>query len=422
MKSKSFITFFIAMLGTVLEWAEYTCYGYLAFQISELFFPPGNPGINLLKTYGIFAVGYIIRPFGAIVFGHIGDCYGRKIALVGSVFLMGFATLFIGCMPDYQSIGILAPIGLLMCRILQGLAISGEYNGAGIFLIENMHKDRPCFAGACISASACAGMVIGGLAAYFVSLPGSPVWAWRIPFMLGGLSCFISSYARKHITETPEFLKAKAQQKTLPFIEVLKYYKISCLNVAIIAAFMGIFVYIGNIYIVTFFKDVVGLPAHHATFFAIVGEMGAALLIPIMGHIADIHKNPAQHFKVGLLITIIGAPLIFMLSYTGNYFYITIAMMLFAATNSIVSGPVLKLAYDQFPAEIRYTGISVAWSASVAIFGGTSPMVAHYLEQTLNWWLAPSLYISIAAGVALLFFMRSNLQPSYFQSKPILSE
>lgn len=407
--NKSYLTSLVAIIGTLLEWAEYTCYGYLAFQLSSLFFPADNPSLNLLKTYGIFAIGYIVRPIGAIIFGHIGDCYGRKVALMGSVLLMGFATLGIGCIPTYQTIGLWAPIGLLILRVIQGLAISAEYNGASIFLIENEDKRRACFAGACISASACGGMVLGGLAAYLVSLPSSAPWAWRIPFMLGGLSCFLSSYARHYISESPEFLSLPQKSKH-PLSLVLKQHKKACLKVAVIASFMSIFVYIGNIYIVTFLKEVVGLPLHHATFFAMAGELGAAFLIPIMGHIADLHKNPAYQFKLGLIVALIGAPVIFMLSYTGDYFYISLAMILFAAANSIVSGPVMKLTYDEFPAEIRYTGISIAWSTAAGIFGGTSLMVAHFMEQSLNWWLAPSLYISLSALIALLFFTQSKLQ------------
>lgn len=417
--NQSKLTFLVATLGTLLEWAEYTCYGYLAFQLSELFFPQGNASLSLLKTYGIFAVGYCVRPLGAIFFGYLGDCYGRKVALMSSVWLMGLATLGMGCMPTYTQIGLLAPIGLLLCRILQGLAISAEYNGASIFLIENRDKAQSCFAGACISASACGGMVIGGLAAYLVSLPESPIWAWRVPFMLGGLSCFISSYLRQYINETPEFLKLTPKRNTFPLKYVFKKYKSACLNIAIMAAFMGIFIYIGNIYIVTFLKEVVGLPLHHATFFAMAGEMAAACLIPVMGHLCDLHKKPVYQFKISLLITCLLAPLMFMLAYTGDYFYISLSMILFAAANSLLSGPLMKLTYDQFPAEIRYTGISIAWSTSAGIFGGTAPMVAHYIEQSLNWWLGPSLYISLAAFIAWVFFTRSK---KAFMSGLALSE
>jgi len=404
------MTIFIATLGTLLEWAEYTFYGYLAFKMSVLFFPEGNHNLNLLKTYGIFAIGYLVRPLGAIVFGCIGDQYGRKTALMSAVLLMGLSTLGIGCLPTYASIGLLAPIGLLLLRVLQGFAISGEYNGAGIFLIEHMNKKNPCFGGACISASACAGMVVGGIAAYLVSLPFAPEWAWRVPFFLGSISCFLSSYARRRITETPAFLSAQQSKSQLPLMQVLRYHKYSFIYVIMLAAFMSIFIYIGNIYIVTFLKEVVGLPTHHATFFAIVGEGCAALLIPFMGYWADRTHKATEQFKCGLVLAIFSAPLIFTLCYTAHYMCITMAMLLFGLTNAIASGPVLKLVYDRFPTNIRYTGVSVAWSIAAALFGGSAPMVAHYLASSLGFWLGPSLYMSFAALVTFLFLQEPKLK------------
>lgn len=418
MYNKNIIAIIIATIGTLLEWAEYTFYGYLAFKISGLFFPEGNDVINLLKTYGIFAAGYIMRPLGAVLFGYIGDCFGRKSALMGAIFLMGLSTLGIGCLPIYTSIGIFAPIGLLLLRLLQGLAISGEYNGAGIFLIEQVGTHRPCFAGSFISAGAAGGMALGGLAAYLVSLPGAPDWAWRVPFMLGGVSCILGCFARHYIQDQPQYLKSKITEKIgqYPLVAVLKNHSSSFLKIFIIAAFVSVFAYIGNIYIVTFLKDMVGLPPHHAMFFAMAAEICAALLIPFMGYIADHHKKPAAQFKAGLGFAIISAPLMFYLAYTGNYIYISLAMLLFGISNAIVSGPTVKLLNDQFPVALRYTGISVAWNLSVAIFGGTSPMIAHVLVNSVAWW-GPSIYISIMAFIVLAFLVifRFQVAPPIFQ-------
>jgi len=252
----------VISLGTLLEWAEYTFYGYLAITLSTLFFPESNFHVSILKAFGVFAAGYLMRPIGAIIFGHIGDRFGRKPALVGSLCLMGIATMGIGCLPTYATMGVIAPLLLLVLRMLQGIAVSGEHHGAGIFLIETS-KHSPCLTSSWVSTSAALGMVVGGIAAFLVSQPFAPFWAWRIPFLLGGTSCFIGLWLRMRISPT----LLPSSSRTLPLLEVLQNHKKSLLLTGAMAAFTGVYVYIGNIYIVVFLKQYAQLPTHHATFF-----------------------------------------------------------------------------------------------------------------------------------------------------------
>lgn len=384
-------------LGTLLEWAEYTFYGYMGILLSTLFFPDNDPQIAILKTYGIFAAGYLMRPFGAILFGQIGDKRGRKPALTLSLLLMGGATFGIGCLPTYEQWGIFAAVLLLALRLIQGLAISGEYNGAGILLIEKNTTHYPCTTSSWISASAAAGMVCGGIAAFITSHPLAPTWAWRIPFLLGGLSCLLGYIARRNLQES---LACQHSQR-MPLLAVFKDHKQALLITAAISAFTGIYVYIANIYIVTFLKHAVDLPTHHATFFAIFGEIIVVIMIPIMAYRAD-RTDPYQQYSKGLLWVALLTPCIFMLCLTGNYAIITLAMAIYGVLNGIVSGPMIKILCDQFPMEFRYTGMAFGWNASAAIFSGTALMAAQYLSITQGWILGPALYVSI---VALMTFL-----------------
>lgn len=394
----------IMSLGTLLEWAEYTFYGYMAVSLSGLFFPENSTEVGILKTFGLFAVGYIMRPLGAILFGHIGDTYGRKPALMISLFLMGGATFCIGCLPTYHEIGLAAPFILLLMRMLQGIAISGEYNGAGIFLVEKAGQNYPALAGSWISASAAAGMVVGGIAAFATSLPNAPLWAWRVPFLLGGVSCFVGFWLRKKVSESIYLHHPKTtMKKVLPLVQVFKQYKKSMILAAAIAAFTGIYVYIGNIYIVVFLKQQVHLPVHHATFFAIFGEIIVALLIPLMAFVAD-RTDAYRQYRYGLLLVAVGSPCIFLMCMTGIYANIAMAMMIYGVLNAIVCGPMVKIMYDQFPSALRYTGISFAWSISAALFAGTAPMVAQYLSAQCEWVLGPSFYVSVVALVTYIVF------------------
>ncbi len=403
----------IVSLGTLLEWAEYTFYGYMALKLSHIFFPDQEPYLATMKTFGIFALGYIMRPLGALIFGLIGDKHGRKPALLYSMMLMGIATFLIGCLPGYEAWGIMAPASLLVLRMIQGIAVSGEYNGAGILIVEKDKNNLPCYAGSWISSSAALGMVVGGLAAFIVSLPNMPEWAWRVPFWMGGVSCFLGLYLRKDISESEEFQNnagnnTKAQH---PIMTILKHHKASFLYVAAIAAFTGIFVYIMNIYAVAYLKQYAHIPTHHANFFALFGEFIVFIFIPIMGLVAD-HGNPQKQYNWGLILIAVSSPFSFALLLTGNYFYITLTMILYGFLNGVVCGPMVKLMVDKFPPEIRYTGISVAWSVSVAIFSSVAPMVAHYLTSQMRWLIGPGFYVSSAAIIALIVIHLTTRQTS----------
>ena len=406
----------LAIVGTVLEWAEYTFYGYMALQLANHFFPAQNASLAVLKTFAIFALGYIIRPLGAILFGHIGDVRGRKPALMWSLIIMGLATLAIGFLPTYERIGVLAPIGLLICRLIQGFAVSGEYNGAGIFLLETAGSKNPCFMSSLIPASAAFGMVLGGVAAFLVSLPQAPIWAWRLPFLLGALGCFMGVYLRRTASETQVFSQAKAS-KTLyqiPFFALWDQNKRSMIFTAAVGAFTGIYVYIGNVYFIVFLKQQAGLPTHTATLFAIIGESLVALLIPVMGYVAD-NTNPLKQYRQGLLSIVCFAPLIFYLSKNGNYFGILIGVGLYGITQATICAPMVKLLYDVFPPSLRYTGTSFAWNMSVAIFAGTAPMVANLLVDDFSWIYGPGFYVSLTAICTLLLTRlgkeKANLYP-----------
>ncbi|MGE3319414.1 MAG: MFS transporter [Candidatus Berkiella sp.] len=398
----------VVSLGTLLEWAEYTFYGYMALTLSTLFFPSNDSTAALMKTFGIFAVGYIMRPLGAIIFGSVGDNLGRKPALMASLLLMGFATFAIGCLPTYASIGIGAPLLLLLMRLLQGLAISGEYNGAGIFLVEKSTR-LACLAGSWVSASAAGGMVIGGIAALITSHPSSPSWSWRVPFLLGGLSCFIGIWCRKHLKESPQFLEDR-NSKRPSLLSLLKQYKRSFVVAGAIAAFTGIFVYIGNIYIVVFLKKTVLLPIEHATLFAIFGEIIVAIMIPIMAYVAD-KTEPYRQYRLGLCLIALFSPIIFLLCYSGHYGLIAVAMVIYGALNGVVCGPMVKILCDLFPSKVRYTGVSFAWSVAAAIFAGTAPLVAEILTTRYHWLFGPSFYVSLVAMVTY-GLIKTTTQPT----------
>lgn len=395
---------FISVLGTFLEWAEYCIYGYMAAKISALFFPQFDVRIGLLVTFGVFAVGFIARPLGGIVFGHIGDVYGRKLALSFSMVLMGIATLGMGVLPTYAEAGLLAPILLLTCRIIQGLAVSGEFNGAAIFLIEHAEPGRKSSAGSWVAAAAAAGMVFGAFMVSLVAYEGLPAWAWRIPFWVGAVSCFVGFTLRRSLSESPDFQAAKAlltQREKIPLMATLKHSKLAMLQTAAIAAFVGINVYVCNLYFATFLINTVRFTPHTALWIVAFGQACVALLIPMMGWLADAGSGRAM-LLFGLVGATASAPIVFLLGMKHSLGLALCAQFIYAVFNAMTSAPIFNYINNLFPVQRRYTGIAVAWSFSVAIFGGTAPMVAQYLVGSLQWLQGPALYVSLSALLAFI--------------------
>lgn len=392
----------IAMLGTILEWADYSFFGYMNVAISKLFFPQIDARTGILATFGIFAAGFFMRPLGALLFGHIGDKRGRKKALSYSLLLMGIATFCISFLPSYNSIGLLAPILLLLCRLTQGLAVGGEFNGAAIFLIEHSRNNHPNLAGSWIGTAVATGMMLGACFATIVSMPGLPVWAWRVPFLLGFATCLIGSYLRYKLLESPQFLETQIKYETveLPIKEALLKHKKPLLITMVLAAYVGIFTYICNIYYVTFLIKQSHTPNNIATTLAAIGELFIVILFPICGYMADKLKRSEPLIISGLLSTAIIVPFVFLLGLSGSFILAALGQVLYAVFNAVSCAPLFKYVFDLFPTSTRYTGNSFAWSISVALFGGTAPFIAEYLVTTQNYLYGPAIYVSLISLIA----------------------
>ncbi len=401
MMSKETQTTFICALGTFLEWTEYSIYGYLAAKISALFFPQIDPRTALLATYGVFAAGFFARPIGGMIFGHIGDRYGRKQALTFSMALMGIATFSMGILPTYSQLGFLAPALLLLCRILQGLAVSGEFNGAAIFLVEHAANHHKNTAGSWVGSAAAAGMLCGALMVSIVTKEGLPQWIWRVPFWIGSLSCIIGIYLRRKLNESPEFLQFANDRLRAPLLTTFKVGKKAMIQTAAIAAFVGINVYVCNIYFSTFLITHLKLSSHNALMIAAFGQGCVAILIPIFGKIADKYHCGRALILFGLCGAAVAAPLIFILTEYHSIVLLLLAQFIYALFNGMSSGHLFNYLNALFPTQRRYTGITVSWSLSVALFGGTAPMISQYILGTLNWQYGPAIYVALSAITAI---------------------
>lgn len=389
----------------MLEWAEFTFFAYIADQIANLFFLLDEPNIARLKMYAIFATSYVMRPFGAIFFGNIGDKYGRKPAMIGSLALMAIATFSIGILPTYNTIGIIAPVLLMIFRMLQGVAVAGEFSGSAVLLTEQVVNNQ-FLAGAWTACAAAGGMAIGSIAATILALKVIPLWCWRLPFLLSAIIALIAIYLRINMDETKVFNLAKQEKKLFasPIKAAWKYNKKGLLATIGFSTFISVFVYTGNIYYKNMAINIGNIPPYIAAAIITAGMLLATLLIPIFAYLADL-TNGYKICIFGLILAIILSPLMMSFAISGQIFYVIVGQMIYAIIDAMVSATMFTLLLQKFQTGTKYSGSGIAWSITTAIFGGSALMVNEFFIKYFKQLTAPGIYIAISALCCLIIII-----------------
>lgn len=391
--------------GTLLEWAEFTFYAYLSMQIAYLFFPHTHSHVQLLSAFATFAMSYLARPVGAVFWGWIGDTLGRKKALSYSMALIGVSTLGIGVLPTYAQIGIAAPFLLCLFRLLQGISMAGEFNGASIYLLEMYANDQPYWRVSTVSVSSALGMLLGALAAVIVGLPGMPAWAWRVPFFLSVVGCYVSYYVRYSLLETKSYLEYC--QPTINIRTHLKRlfaeHKRALLSTMAVAGFVGVYIYTCNIWWVSYVVLNHFFTATEAKLLGTFGQGMVVLLTLLAAKWAE-KNHPKQIMLVGLAMTLFVVPMIFLVPVLKNIPIMMMVEILYATCIAWVSATMFPYLQTLFPPNIRYTGQAVGWNMSVALFGGTAPLIAQFLSTMNIVYII--LYVLFFALAAMLMRLR----------------
>lgn len=398
-----------AVVGNILEWYDFALYGYFATIIAKLFFPTDNKFISLLATFGVFAIGFIMRPLGAIIFGHFGDRIGRKKTLAASVILMAIPTTLIGLLPTHAHIGVMAGILLTLCRLLQGLAIGGEFSGSIVFIAEHAHGKRRGLYGSWAMFSAFAGLLLGSAAGALVSNVMSTdalnAWGWRVPFISGILLGIIGLYLRLHMPETPAFTLAQTQ-KTLvsrPLYHAFRHaWRPMIMGVGLVflpaMAFYLLFVYLSS-----YMSLYLQVPLKTALMINTISMVCIILVIPFVGLLSDkIGRKPV--LMVGAISFILLSYPLFLLLHHGNFASLLLAQICFALLICFVYAAIPATLVELMATNVRYTAMSLPYNFANAIFGGTAPLVATYLIETTSNQMAPAFYL-IGAGIVMLIFV-----------------
>ncbi|MDR3156041.1 MAG: MFS transporter [Holosporaceae bacterium] len=391
----------IVSFGTMLEWAEFTFFAYMADYLSSLFFSADDVTFARLKIYGVFAASYIMRPVGAIIFGHIGDKYGRKTPMIASLLLMALATCGIGILPTYDSVGSVSSFLLIILRMIQGIAVGGEFNGATVLLTE-YDKRHPFLAGSWTTFAASAGMALGSLAATIVSFFNNS-FLWRVPFLLSSAIALAAVYLRRDMKETDDFCRAKENNELfdVPISAAWHHNKDGLACTAAFSIFVSVFVYTGNVYYRAMAVSVGGLPAEQAATAITIGIVLDTILIPVFACLAD-RSNGYKLCFTGLFLALVLSPLIMSMAISGNFAYTVLGQLIYGVLDAIVSATAFTILLKQFKTGTKYSGSSLAWSVSTAIFGGSTLMINEFLVGHLDLLVGPGLYMSLSAFVCLI--------------------
>lgn len=397
------------IIGSGLEWYDFALYGSFAGTIATLFFPTSNHFNGILATFGVFALGFLMRPLGGFIFGHFGDRIGRSRVLIFTVFGMTFPTMLIGLLPSYQHIGIIAPLLLLLARMIQGLMIGGEYTGALLFLAESEQPKKRGATACFIMMSALGGMLVGAFVAAlltsFVSSATIESWAWRVPFLFAGVLGIIGYHLRRYMTESPVFLDliAKAGVIKKPAAIVFRHHWRFVLLAIGICVMTGIAQYLMFTYFPSFIQHSANLSLQTVLRINAYGMLVSLFAIPIFARWSDRVGRKPILVGSGLGFLFLSLPIFYLLSQS-HIAYIIIGITLYGTLVGVASAPMAALYIELFPTAIRYSGIAISYNIAFAIFAGTAPVLAALSVKLLHTNLAPAFLIMIAAVISLIFF------------------
>lgn len=416
-----------SLIGSSIEWYDFFLYGTMsALVFNQLFFPNFDPMIGLLLSYISFGIPFFFRPLGGIVFSHIGDKLGRKKTLVLTLSLMGIATVFIGLLPTYETIGVWAPILLTVLRLVQGVGIGGEWGGALLLAVEYAPQERKGFFGSIPQTGVTIGMLLATLSISAVSLLPEAVFlslGWRIPFILSAILVFIGLWIRNGIDETPAFKETqeKGQIARVPLIDTLRHQWKSVLTaLGLKVVETGPF-YIFSTFVISYATTQLGFPKTTALNSVTIATLIATIMIPVMGHWSDRFGRKPLYIWGTIAIILFAIPYFALLGQKSPLMLIAATVIGLGVLWAPVTAVLGTLSSEIFTTEVRYTGVTLGYQLGAAIAGGTAPLIATYLLETFNQsWVPIALYIILTGIISLLAiaFVPKTDSPTAKSDKP----
>jgi len=404
-----------AALGNAMEWFDFGVYGFVAFALGKVFFPDASPAVQTIAALGTFSVPFLVRPLGGVFFGVMGDRFGRQKVLSLTIIIMAISTFCIGLIPSYASIGLWAPILLLLCKLAQGFSVGGEYTGAAVFVAEYAPDRRRGFLGSWLDFGSIAGFVLGaGLVVLLQTILGDATfleWGWRVPFFIAGPLGLLGLYLRHAAEETPAFTQqlekmeqedrdAVKEKPTISFREIFSKYRkalLVCIGMVLVT---NITYYMLLTYMPTYLSSSLGYSEDHGVLIIVVVMIGMLFVQPVVGFFSDkIGRKP--FLLVGSLGLFVIALPAFHLIGSDNIGLIFLGLLLIAIFLNCMIGVMASTLPALFPTRIRYSALASSFNIAI-IIAGLTPTVAAWLVETTGNLMVPAVYLMIASVIGLI--------------------
>lgn len=408
-------------MGNAMEWFDFGIYSYLVGIIAKVFYAGVPDSAQLVFSFGTFAIAFLVRPIGGMFFGMLGDRLGRKKILAITLIMMALATLSIGFIPSYASIGVAAPILLLVARLVQGFSTGGEYSGAMTFIAESAPDKRRGFMASGLEVGTLVGYIAGsGLVTLLTYILGSDTmldWGWRIPFFIAGPIGFIGLYLRNHIEETPAFAKMEEQKEEaeekknhVSLKEMLTYHRKPLLLAVILVFFYNVIDYTVLTHMPSYLSDELGYGNTKGLLLILIVMFIMIPIVLLMGYFGDRigNRRVIQTSLIGVILFSIPA---YLLISSGDNVLVFFGLLIVASLLAALQGTMPSQLPSLFFTEVRYGGLSITYNISASLFGGTAPLVIAGFISLTGSTLIPAYYIMFASVVGIIvitFFVKDT--------------
>ena len=400
-----------SVVGTVVEYYDFGIYGYMATVLAALFFSTGDPNAALLGTLATFAVAFFLRIPGGLLFGHIGDKFGRKRALSWTILLMCLATLGVGLLPTYATLGIWATLLLVLLRCLQGIAAGGELGGATAFVAESAPKDRRAGLTSLVNVGVNIGSLTAALTVLLMNTVFTPdqisSWAWRLPFLVSLPLALVGIWIRARMEDTPQFkeLEKDGEVAKIPVSILFRDFKGTILRIAGLSALYTGGYYVAYVYGPIFMQTVGHQTPRLAFTSTCIAVTIGGILNPVAGHLSDRFGRRPLFIAAAVTGLALAFPAFTLMTHTSPLVVIGAQAML-AIPVSLSIGPAFSAFAEMLTAKVRYSGIALGMNLAQLVLGGTAPFVCAWLVQTTGFNLAPAGFFALCALVVLIATVR----------------
>lgn len=419
-------------IGNAMEWFDFGIYSYLAVVIGALFFPEFDGPLQLVFSFATFAVAFLVRPFGGMFFGMLGDRLGRKKILAITLIMMAFATLSIGLIPTYGSIGMTAPILLLVARVVQGFSAGGEYSGAMTFIAESTADKKRGFLSSGLEVGTLVGYITGaGIVTLLTFVLGSETmldWGWRIPFLIAAPIGIIGFYLRSNLEETPVFesesVKEDDNERKASLKNIFVYHRKSLLICLGLVSFYNIVYYVILTYMPSHLNAVLGYGNTKGLLLILVVMVIMIPIVLMSGYLSDRIGNK-RIIMFGLYGMIILSIPSFLLIGSGNSWLVFLGLMILGALLASFQGVMPSLLPSLFFTEVRYGSLAITYNVATSLFGGTAPLVISWLISVTASRMVPAYYIILASIIGIIivaFFVVETSGKSLRGQAPAVEE